>query len=182
MVATDIMGVSGRAVFAALIGGETDPQRLAELARGTLQKKRQDLEAALTGHFRPPHAFLLAELLAQIDAIEEAEARVMTELERPLQAEAEALAHLDTIPGVNQRIAQIVVAEIGTDMRRFPSAKHLASWAGLCPGNHESAGKRRSGKTRKGSRWLRQALVEAAHGADLSGSVVPPACSPPWNE
>lgn len=165
MVVTDVMGVSGRAILAALSSGETDPQRLAELARGTLQKKRQELEVALTGQFRPHHAFLLAELLAQIDALEAAEARVTAELEARLQQEADALANLDTIPGVNQRIAQIVLAEIGADMSRFPSAKHLASWAGICPGNHESAGKRRSGKTRKGSRWLRQALIEAAHGA-----------------
>jgi transposase len=165
MVATDVMGASGRAIFAALIAGETDPERLADLARGTLQKKRQELEGALKGQFRPHHAFLLAELLSQIDALEEAEERVTAELEARLQAEADALANLDTIPGVNERIAQIIVAEIGTDMERFPSAKHLASWAGMCPGNHESAGKRRSGHTRKGSRWLRQALTEAAHGA-----------------
>ncbi len=165
MVATDVMGASGRAIFAALLAGETDPERLADLARGTLQKKRQELEQALKGHFRPHHAFLLAELLSQIDALEDAEGRVTAELERRLQAEADALVYLDTIPGVNQRIAQIIIAEIGPDMGRFPSAKHLASWAGLCPGNHESAGKRRSGKTRKGSRWLRQALTEAAHGA-----------------
>jgi transposase len=165
MVATDVMGASGRAIFAALIAGETDPERLAELARGTLQKKRQELEQALRGQFRPHHAFLLAELLGQIDTLEDAEARVTAELEARLQAEADALAQLDTIPGVNQRIAQIILAEIGTDMGRFPSAKHLASWAGICPGNHESAGKRRSGHTRKGSRWLRQALTEAAHGA-----------------
>ncbi len=165
MVATDVMGASGRAIFAALIAGESDPERLADLARGTLQKKRQELEQALKGQFRPHHAFLLAELLSQIDALEEAEARVTAELEARLQEEADALAYLDTIPGVNQRIAQIIIAEIGTDMARFPSAKHLASWAGICPGNHESAGKRRSGKTRKGSRWLRQALTEAAHGA-----------------
>lgn len=165
MVATDVMGASGRAMFAALIAGETDPARLADLARGTLQKKRQDLEQALKGQFRPHHAFLLGELLRQIEALEEAEERVTAELEARLQAEADALANLDTIPGVNERIAQIIVAEIGTDMERFPSAKHLASWAGICPGNHESAGKRRSGHTRKGSRWLRQALTEAAHGA-----------------
>jgi transposase len=166
MVATDVMGVSGRAIFAALIGGETDPQRLAELARGTLQKKkRAELEQALKGLFRPHHAFLLAELLAQITSLEEAEERVTAELEVRLQEEEVALTNLDTIPGVNQRIAQIIITEIGTEMERFPSAKHLASWAGICPGNHESAGKRRSGKTRKGSRWLRQALIEAAHGA-----------------
>jgi transposase len=166
MVATDVMGVSGRAIVAALISGETDPQCLAELARGALQKKkRQELEQALRGHVRPHHAFLLSELLAQITGLEEAEGRVTAELEERLQQEEEALANLDTIPGVNQRIAQIIISEIGTDMERFPSARHLASWAGLCPGNHESAGKRRSGKTRKGSRWLRQGLIEAAHGA-----------------
>ncbi len=165
MVATDVMGASGRAIFAALIAGETDPERLADLARGRLQQKRQDLEQALLGQFRPHHSFLLAELLVQIDALEEAEARVTAELDTRLQAEADALGYLDTIPGVNQRIAQIIIAEIGTDMGRFPSAKHLASWAGICPGNHESAGKRRSRHTRKGSRWLRQALTEAAHGA-----------------
>ncbi len=165
MVATDVMGASGRAIFAALIAGETDPERLADLARGRLQQKRQDLEQALLGQFRPHHAFLLTELLVQIDALEAAEARVTAELDTRLQEEADALVYLDTIPGVNQRIAQIIIAEIGTDMGRFPSAKHLASWAGICPGNHESAGKRGSGKTRKGSRWLRQALTEAAHGA-----------------
>ena len=165
MVATDVMGVSGRAIFAALLAGETDPGCLADCARGTLQKKREQLEQALHGQFRPHHAFLLAELLGQIDALEDAEARVTAELDRRLHAEADAIEYLDTIPGVNRRIAQIIIAEIGTDMRRFPSAKHLASWAGLCPGNHESAGKRRIGHTRKGSRWLRQALTEAAHGA-----------------
>ncbi len=107
----------------------------------------------------------MAELLGQIDYLEEAAARVTAELDARLQTETEAIEYLDTIPGVNRRIAQIIIAEIGTDMGRFPSAKHLASWAGICPGNHESAGKRRSGKTRKGSRWLRQALTEAAHGA-----------------
>jgi transposase len=165
MVATDVMGVSGRAIFAALIAGETDPARLADLARGTLQKKREQLEQALQGQFRPHHAFLLAELLSQIDALEDAEVRVTAELDARLHADTAALDFLDTIPGVNRRIAQIIIAEIGTDMGRFPSAKHLASWAGLCPGNHESAGKQRTGRTRKGSRWLRQALVEAAHGA-----------------
>ena len=165
MVVTDVMGASGRAIFAALIAGETDPERLADLARGRLQQKRQELEGALKGQFRSHHAFLLAELLSQIDALEEAEERVTAELEARLQEETDALAYLDTIPGVNERIAQIIIAEIGTDMSRFPSAKHLASWAGICPGNHESAGKRRSGRTRKGSRWLRQALTEAAHGA-----------------
>ncbi|MDQ4075310.1 MAG: IS110 family transposase, partial [Chloroflexota bacterium] len=170
LVATEVMGVSGRAIFAALIAGDTDPERLADLARGTLQQKREQLEQALQGQFRPHHAFLLAELLGQIDALEEAEARVTAELDTRLQAEGEALELLDTIPGVNRRIAQIISAEIGTDMARFPSAKHLASWAGLCPGNHERAGKRRSGQTRKGSRGLRLVLVEAAIRGRPTGS------------
>ncbi|MBA3948222.1 MAG: IS110 family transposase [Herpetosiphonaceae bacterium] len=118
MVATDVMGVSGRAIFAALLAGETNPERLADLARGRLQNKRQELEQALQGQFRPHHAFLLAELLGQIDALEEAEARVTTELDARLQAEATALTLLDTIPGINRRIAQIIVAEIGTDITR----------------------------------------------------------------
>ena len=191
MVATDIMGVSGRAILAALIGGETDPERLADLARGVLQKKRHDLEQALMGHFRPHHAFLLAELLGQIDALEEAEARVTVELERRLQEEAKALANLDTIPGVNQRIAQIIVAEIGTDMSRFPSAKHLASWAGLCPGNHESAGCP-LGEAAHGAHAQRESVAAAglggsgtwgrAHEAHLPGRPVPPPCRPAWPE
>jgi transposase len=109
------------------------------------------------------HSFLLAEHLSTLEYLDEAIAHVSGEIDQRLTADQEAIALLDTIPGVGQRAAEIVVAEIGTDMRRFPSAKHLASWAGMGPGNHESAGKRLSGKMRKGNRWLRQVLVAIAH-------------------
>jgi transposase len=164
-VATDILGVSARAMLAALIAGERDPQVLADLARGRLRHKRAQLEHALVGRFRPHHAFVVSEVLSHIDYLDESIERVNAEIERRLQDEADAIARLDTIPGVNRRTAEVIIAEMGTDMERFPSAHHLASWAGMCPGNNESAGKQRSGKTRKGSPWLRQALVEAAHGA-----------------
>jgi transposase len=164
-VVTDIRGVSARAILAALIAGETDPVVLAELARGRMRSKREVLAQAVVGRFTPHHAFLITEHLSQLDYLEEAVERVSTEIAQRLEAEQEALELLDTIPGVGQRAAEIIVAEIGTDMARFPSAKHLASWAGLCPGNKESGGKRLSGKTRKGNPWLRQVLIEVAHAA-----------------
>ena len=162
-VVTDIRGVSARSMLEALIAGERDLSVMAELARGRMRSKRAELEEALRGHFLPHHSFLLTEHLSHIDYLDEAIDRVSQAIEEHLADEQEAIALLDTIPGVSQRTAEILIAEIGTDMSRFPSAKHLASWAGMCPGQHESAGKRLSGKTRKGSRWLRQVLVEIAH-------------------
>jgi transposase len=162
-VVTDIRGVSARAMLEALIVGERDVTVLADLARGRLRAKRDQLEEALQGYCTPHHSFLLTEYLSQIDYLDEAIARVSTMIAQHLEAEQEAVTLLDTIPGVSQRTAEILLAEIGTDMTRFPSAKHLASWAGMCPGHYESGGKRLNGKTRKGSRWLRQVLVEAAH-------------------
>lgn len=162
-VVTDIRGVSARSMLEALIAGERDLSVMAELARGRMRSKRAELEEALRGHFLPHHRFLLTEHLSHIDYLDEAIDRVSQAIEEHLADEQEAIALLDTIPGVSQRTAEILIAEIGTDMSRFPSAKHLASWAGMCPGHHESAGKRLSGKTRKGSRWLRQVLVEIAH-------------------
>lgn len=162
-VVTDIRGVSARAMLEALIAGQRDVDALADLARGRLRTKRDQLAEALQGYFTPHHSFLLTEYLSQIDYFDDAIGRVSAVIEQHLMAEQEAITLLDTIPGVSQRTAEILLAEIGTDMTRFPSAKHLASWAGMCPGHHESAGKRLSGKTRKGSRWLRQVLVEAAH-------------------
>jgi transposase len=162
-VVTDIRGVSARAMLEALIAGQRDVEALADLARGRLRAKRDQLAEALEGYFTAHHSFLLTEYLSQIDYFDDAIERVSVVIEQRLMAEQEAIALLDTIPGVSQRTAEILLAEIGTDMSRFPSAKHLASWAGMCPGHHESAGKRLSGKTRKGSRWLRQVLVEAAH-------------------
>jgi transposase len=164
-VASDIMGVSGRAILAALLAGTSDPAVLAELAQGKLRKKRAELERALGGRVGDHHRLLLTTHLAHIDFLDEEVALLSTEIAerlRPLEAE---LARLDTIPGVDRRTAEVLLAEIGTDMGRFPTAGHLASWAGMCPGNHESAGKRQGGKTRKGSKWLRRALTEAARGA-----------------
>jgi transposase len=164
-VATDVMGVSGRAILEQLIQGRTDPATLAELAKGRLREKRGLLEKALAGRFKPHHRFMLIQHLSHIDFLDEQIAKLDAEIEeqlRPFQAE---LARWDQIPGINQRIAQVLLAEIGVDLKQFQDAAHLASWAGMCPGNHESAGKRKSGKTHKGSVWLRRALVEAAHGA-----------------
>jgi len=152
-VVTDLYGVSARAMLAAILDGQRDVETLADLARGRLRAKRDQLKEALAGRVTAHHSFLLTEHLI---------ARLSAEIDQRLTADQEAIALLDTIPGVGQRAAEILIAEIGPDMSRFPSAKHLASWAGMCPGNHESGGKRLSGKTRKGNRWLRQSLVEIA--------------------
>jgi transposase len=168
-VATDIMGVSGRAILAALLAGETNPALLAELAKGPLRKKRPQLEQALRGQLRPHQSFVLAELLAQIDCLDESSARFPAQIQTACASNtgeaAEAVALLDSIPGLSEATAQVVVAEIGTDMGRFPSAAALAAWAGLAPGNDESAGRQRSGRTRKGNVWLRTLLVQAAQAA-----------------
>jgi transposase len=164
-VTKDIMGISAREILEELVAGSTDAVAMAKLARGRLRAKIPELEQALVGRLRPHHQFLIAQQLAHIDALDEAIERVSEEIAKRTHPFAEIIALLDTIPGVAQRTAEVLVAEIGTDMSRFPTADHLASWAGLAPGNNESGGKRRSGKTRKGSPWLRAALVEAAHGA-----------------
>lgn len=164
-VATDVMGVSGRAILTALLDGTTDPALLAELAKGKLRKKRDALTRALSGRVSDHHRLLLTTHLAHIDFLDEEIVRLSAEIGARLRPFADELARLDSIPGVDRHTAEVLVAEIGTDMGRFPTAGHLASWAGLCPGNHESGGKRKGGKTRKGSKWLRRALTEAAHGA-----------------
>ena len=164
-VVSDVLGVSGRDMLAALVGGASDAAALANLARGQLRAKLPTLRQALAGRFGPHQQFLIAQQLAHIDALDALIGQVDAELEERLRPFARALALLDTIPGVGRRTAEIIVGEIGPDMGRFPSAKHLASWAGMCPGNHQSAGKRTSGRTRKGSKWLRSALVEAAQAA-----------------
>jgi transposase len=164
-VATDVMGVSARQMLEALVRGESDSQALAELARGRLRQKIPQLRAALQGHFRSHHRFLVAEQLAPIDFLDEALQHLNREIGERLVPFEEELQLLDTLPGIDRRVAEDLLAEIGPDLERFPDAGHLASWAGLCPGQNESAGKRRSGKTRKGSPWLRSTLIEAAHGA-----------------
>ncbi len=166
-VVSDVSGVSGRAMLAAIVDGASDPAALAALARGRLRAKRTALAQARSGRVRPHHRFLLAALLAQLDAHEETIARFDDQIAQACVAnEEEAIvALLDTIPGIGRGTAELLVAEIGTDMTKFPTAHHLAAWAGLAPGNHESAGRQRSGRTRKGNAWLRAALVAAAQSA-----------------
>ena len=165
-VATDITGKSGRAVLDALAEGELSPEQMAELVHRRMEAKKPALREALAGRVSGHHRFMLRSLLGQIDhldrMVESFDARV-EEVMSPL--EHEAVERLDEVPGFDARTAQNVLAEIGTDMSRFPSAAHLASWAGLCPGNHESAGKRLGGRTRKANRWLKGALTQAAWGA-----------------
>ena len=161
-VATNVIGVSGRAMLTALVEGTTDAAVLADLARGKLRKKLPELRRALQGRFRPHHGFLVEQILAKIDFLDEALERLTIEIDRRLGPFEPMLADLDTIPGVNRIAAISIVAETGGDMARFPDAPHLCSWGAMCPGQNESAGKRRSGKTRKGNRYLRATLIQAA--------------------
>jgi transposase len=171
-VATNILGVSGRAMLEALVHGTTDAEVLANLARGRLRKKLPALREALAGRFRPHHAFLVSHLLAHVDYLEEAIAAVSAEVDGRLAPFAQHLTQLDTIPGIDRRTSEVLIAELGVDMSYFPSDHHLASWAAVCPGNNESAGKHRSGRTRRGNRWLRTALVEAAWAATRTDSAL----------
>jgi transposase len=164
-VATDVLGVSGRAMVEALVTGTTDPHVLAELARGKLRAKLPALRRALQGRFRRHHAFLVEQILAKIDFLDETLDRITAELDERLVPFAPMLANLDTIPGVNRTTAVSIIAETGGDMSRFPTAGHLCSWSAMCPGHDESAGKRRSGKTRTANRYLRAALIQSALGA-----------------
>ncbi|MGH8622951.1 MAG: IS110 family transposase [Burkholderiales bacterium] len=164
-VLTDVMGVSGRAMLAALVDGTTDPVILAEFARGRLRKKLPDLRRALQGRFRRHHAFLIEQILAKIDFLDETLDRLMGEIDARLVPFEPMLTALDTIPGVDRIGAISMVAETGGDMSRFPTAGHLCSWGAMCPGQNESAGKRRSGKTRKGNQYLRATLIQAGLGA-----------------
>jgi transposase len=160
-VISDVMGASGRAMLTALVAGTTDVTVLADLARGRLRKKLPELRRALQGRFRPHHAFLIEQVLAKIDFLDEALERLTAELDRRLVPFEPVLTALDTIPGVDRIGAISLVAETGGDMSRFPTAGHLCSWAAVCPGHNESAGKRHSGKTRKGNRYLRATLIQA---------------------
>ncbi len=162
-VASNVLGVSGRAMLNALIEGQASPSQMAELAKGRLREKRAELSQALEGRVKAHHRFVLAELLCQIDNLDEAIARFDQQVEEYCRPFEEAVKWVDTIIGVGRETAEIIVSEIGTDMSRFPTADHLSSWAGVSPGNNESAGKRRSGKTRPGNKALRAALNQAAH-------------------
>ena len=164
-VAKDVMGVSGRAMLKALLEGRTDPEMLAQLARGKLRKKLPELKKALEGRLREHHRFMLERILEHLDFLDGEIEEISKEVAARMGPFQEELALLGTIPGVNQMTAENIIAEIGVDMSRFPSERHLASWAGLCPGNNESAGKRKSGKTRKGDCWFRITMIEAGWGA-----------------
>ena len=164
-VASNVVGVSGRLMLEAMVAGQNDPAQLADLARRSLRSKIPELEQALYGKLTEHHRWMLGLLLDQLKTSEQFIARLderIGELTRPHQP---VLEKLDAIPGIDRRVAEVLMAEIGPDMTPFPTDAHLASWAGMCPGNNESAGKKRSGKTTKGSRWLRQALVQAAWAA-----------------
>jgi transposase len=169
-VATNVLGLSGRLMLQALADGEEDAEQLAQLAKGKLKAKAAQLKQSLTGHLTPTQRFLLQELLHQYDHLEEAIARTTSEIQRQLHESPDpflpqAVDLLQTIPGVGARVAETLLSEIGTDMTHFPTAGHLASWAGMCPGNHESAGKQLSGHTRKGNVYVRGALTQAAWAA-----------------
>jgi transposase len=161
-VATDILGKSGRDMLDALVAGTTDPNVLADLARGQLRKKIPALREALVGRFDDEHALVIGQILAHVDFLDEAIQRLSAEIEERIAPFARERDLLMTIPGVKQRVAEVLIAEIGVDMTAFATPKHLASWAKVCPGNDQSAGKRRSGKTGKGNKWLRGTLTEAA--------------------
>jgi transposase len=164
-VASDTLGLSGRTMLEALIAGEQDPDRLAGLARGLLKRKTDALRMALDGKVNEHHRFCLKQLLAQYDFINRQILELDEEIGRRSDSMGDAIGWLDTIPGVDVVAARALLAEIGTNMEQFPTAKHCASWAGLCPGNEESAGKRLKSRTRKGSPWLRRVLVQTAWAA-----------------
>jgi transposase len=166
VVASDILGVSGRAMITALIAGERDPRRLADLALGRLRSKNTALIDALTGRFDSAHHGLLCQImLDRIDTINASIDRLNAQIETQTAPFRHQLKLLDTIPGVSQRVAQVILAETGGDMSRFPTPADLSSWAGMCPGNNESAGKHFTGRTRPGNPWLRGALGQAAASA-----------------
>jgi transposase len=164
-VATDILGVSGRAMLSALIDGERDVRVLAEMANARMRSKIPQLTEALTGNFGDHHAFLCRLHLERIDQLSASILALSSRIEEQMRPFARQLEQLATIPGVGQSVAEVIIAETGGDMSRFRTAAHLASWAGVCPGHHESAGKRKSGKTRHGNRWLTGALGTAAMAA-----------------
>lgn len=161
-VVADIGGVSARLMLEKLAAGSTEVSAIADLAKGRMRDKIPQLEKALTGSVKEHQRFLVARQLAHIDALDELIEQVGVEIEARMSPFQEAVERLDSIPGVGREVAQAIVAEIGVDMSRFATSAHLSSWAGLSPGNDQTAGKQRSGKTHKGNKWLRAILVQAA--------------------
>ena len=164
-VATDILGVSGRAMLEALIEGRKNPAQLADLAQRQLRGKIPELEKALEGHLRDHHRFMLRLLWKHLTQQEELIAQLETKIEEQTRPFAAEIERLDAVPGVDRCAAAVVLAEVGADMKPFPSHQHLASWAGMCPGNEESAGKRRKQRITPGNRWLKRTLVQGAWAA-----------------
>ena len=164
-VISNVLGVSGRAMLAALVEGQASPAEMADLAHPQLRVPHETLAAALTGDVNHHQRFVLGQLLNQVESLDNAITECSAEIAHRMSHWDDAIQRLCTIPGVGRKTAEVIMAEIGPDMSRFPTHRHLASWAGMCPGNHESAGRRKSGKTRKGSKWLRQALIESASSA-----------------
>jgi transposase len=168
-VASDVLGASGRDMLKAIIKGENDPIVLANLARQKLRAKIPQLQEALSGEIEDHHRFLLGTLMEQVEFLQGQIDKMSKRIEEVMPAPfAEAIERLDTIPGIDRRAAENIIVEVGCDMERFASAAHLASWLGICPGNNESAGKRKSGKTTKGNKWLRVVLVQCAWAASRS--------------
>jgi transposase len=179
-VASDVLGVSGRAMIRAIIAGEDDPERLADLARRSLRGKIPELKRALRGRVTEHHRFLLRALMDQVESLEGLVARYEARIDEAMKPYGAAADRLRGIPGVGERAAEVIVAELGADLAAFPTAGHLSSWAGLCPGNDQSAGKRRSGKTTKGSQWLRTMMVQVAWAASHTKETIFSACYGRW--
>jgi transposase len=169
-VLSDVMGQSGRAILEALCEGESDPVRLAKLMHPSVRAKEEQVVAALTGELREHHRFLLRELLSLIKAHTLSIKHVEQEIEQRVSPFEEQLQRCEQITGVSRQVLHVLMAEVGADMSRFPDAEHLSSWAGVCPGHKESAGKRLSGRCKPGNRYVRAALVQAAHGVRRSKS------------
>ena len=175
-VATDLQGVSAQAILRALLSGQEDPTVLAQMARGRMRSKQNELEQALVGKLTSHHRFMLAELLAQLDFLDQHIATLETQIDELLSQMSpfqEAVRLLDTIPGVEVYLATLIVAEIGVDMSRFPSDRHITAWAGVAPGNNETGGKKRSGRVRQGNKYLQSALVLAANAASRTRNCYP---------
>jgi transposase len=179
-VASDVLGVSGRAMIRAIIDGEDDPDELAGMAKRRLRGKIPELKQALRGRVTEHHRFLLGILLKQIEFLEGLIAQFDARIEEAMAPLAEAAGRLRAIPGVGEKAAEVIMAEVGPDMTPFPTAGHLSSWAGLCPGNDLTAGKRRSGKTTKGSQWLRTTMVQVAWAASRTKDTIFSACYHRW--
>jgi len=162
-VVTDVMGVTGRAILQALVAGQEDAEELAKLARGSLRSKQALLAQALRGRLKEHHRFMLKELLDLINYQDRAIDRLDRAIAEHLRPFEETIDRLDEVTGLSRRAVEVLLAEIGTNMDQFPTAAHVSSWVGICPGNYESGGKRLSGKIRKGNRWVKTVLVQAAH-------------------